>query len=272
MSRPEDQAPPQYFYGETEARKYTSNSRIIDVQQKMAERAIELLNLKDPYGLILDLGCGSGLSGQAIEELGYTWVGVDVSQAMLEVAVEREVEGDLMLGDLGLGFNFRPGSFDGAISISAVQWLCYAHQSSHNPYKRLCRLFESLYVALARGARAVLQFYPSNSEQVELITQTAVRSGFMADLVVDFPNSSKAKKYYLILYNGTLQNFIKLPAIETEDQVQVGGKPSHHRRASKKTHYKSRDWILNKKEHQRKQGKNVRPDSKYSGRKRKPAF
>jgi 18S rRNA (guanine1575-N7)-methyltransferase len=43
---------------------------------------------------------------------------------MLDVAKEREVEGDLCLHDLGHGLPLRPGSFDGAISISAVQWLC----------------------------------------------------------------------------------------------------------------------------------------------------
>ncbi len=32
-----------------------------------------------------------------------------------EVALEREVEGDLFLHDIGQGFGFRPGSFDGAI-------------------------------------------------------------------------------------------------------------------------------------------------------------
>jgi hypothetical protein len=34
---------------------------------------------------------------------------------MIEVALEREVEGDLFLQDIGQGFGFRPGSFDGAI-------------------------------------------------------------------------------------------------------------------------------------------------------------
>jgi hypothetical protein len=32
-----------------------------------------------------------------------------------EVALKREVEGDLFLHDIGQGFGFRPGSFDGAI-------------------------------------------------------------------------------------------------------------------------------------------------------------
>jgi len=35
---------------------------------------------------------------------------------------------------------------------------------------------------------------------------------------------------------------------------------------------KSREWIQNKKERQRKQGKNVVHDSKYTGRKRGPKF
>lgn len=45
---------------------------------------------------------------------------------MLDVAVDREVEGDLLLADLGHGLPLRAGAFDGAISISAVQWLCNA--------------------------------------------------------------------------------------------------------------------------------------------------
>jgi len=31
------------------------------------------------------------------------------------VAVEREIEGDLVQGDMGEGMPFRPGSFDGVI-------------------------------------------------------------------------------------------------------------------------------------------------------------
>ena len=52
--------------------------------------------------------------------------GLDISGDMLDVASEREVEGDLCLHDLGHGLPLRPGSFDGAVSISAVQWLCNA--------------------------------------------------------------------------------------------------------------------------------------------------
>lgn len=50
----------------------------------MSERALELLALKDnETQLVLDIGCGSGLSGEVITEMGHYWIGVDISEAML---------------------------------------------------------------------------------------------------------------------------------------------------------------------------------------------
>ena len=48
-----------------------------------------------------------------------------------EVALEREVEGDLFLQDIGQGFGFRPGSFDGAISYVLAVPLHAANQHTH---------------------------------------------------------------------------------------------------------------------------------------------
>ena len=45
--------------------------------------------------MILDVGCGSGLSGEILTEEGHIWVGLDISRDMLNAAVERETEGDL---------------------------------------------------------------------------------------------------------------------------------------------------------------------------------
>ena len=57
-------APAEVFYDGTEAKKYTSSSRIIDVQAQMAHRCIELMALPPGHRcFILDIGCGSGLSG-----------------------------------------------------------------------------------------------------------------------------------------------------------------------------------------------------------------
>ena len=84
MSRPEHSAPPEIFYNEAEAEKYTNNTRMMNIQVRfdvhfdrlyilhlqaeMTERALELLCLPDEPCYLLDLGCGSGLSGECIEE------------------------------------------------------------------------------------------------------------------------------------------------------------------------------------------------------------
>ena len=127
---------------------------------------------------------------------------MDISPHMLLVAKERETEGDMMLSDMGQGFKFRPGTFDGAISISAIQWLCNRDAKNHNPFNRARCFFQSLYNSLNQGSRAVLQFYPENANSLELITSAAMRSGFTGGVVVDFPHSAKAKKYFLVITAG----------------------------------------------------------------------
>lgn len=165
---------------------------------------MELLALPDDdeSRFILDIGCGSGLSGSVLEESEHMWIGIDISKSMLDIAVEREVSGDVILGDMGEGMPFKPGTFDGAISISALQWLCNADKSYHNPHKRLLKFFTTLFSCLTRTARAVFQFYPENSDQIEMVTSQAMKAGFYGGLVVDYPNSAKAKKYYLVLMTG----------------------------------------------------------------------
>lgn len=96
--------------------KYSENSRIISIQNEMSYRAVELLNLTEEKScFLLDIGCGSGLSGEVLEEDGHVWVGLDIAPSMLEIANERGTDGDLFLQDIGQGMGFRPGTFDGCI-------------------------------------------------------------------------------------------------------------------------------------------------------------
>ncbi|XP_050408268.1 probable 18S rRNA (guanine-N(7))-methyltransferase [Patella vulgata] len=273
--RPEHQAPPEIFYNDDEARKYSSNSRMMEIQQQLSERALELLALpEDKPCFILDVGCGSGLSGECLTEEGHVWIGIDISSSMLDVAVDREVEGDLILGDMGYGMPFRPGTFDGVISISALQWLCNADKKYHQPHKRLFKFFSTLYASLCRGAKAVFQLYPENSAQLELITCQAMKAGFTGGLVVDYPNSTKAKKMFLCLFtsggNCTLPKGLGTDV--SDDQVAYSDKRVTFGKLKGKSAKKSRDWIIEKKERRRRQGRDTRPDSKYTGRKRKPRF
>lgn len=301
MSRPEHVAPADIFYNESEARKYAANSRMIKIQTAMTQRAVELLCL--PPGKkahLLDVGCGSGLSGMVLSDLGHSWVGCDISPSMLGVAVERGVEGDLIRSDMGQGLFFRPGSFDGCVSISALQWLCNSDVKGHVPHKRLKVFFQSLYNCLVTGSRAIFQFYPETPQQVTMITTAAMRCGFSGGLVVDYPNSAKAKKYFLCLFAGECSHDGYNPTAKTHEadlmadegegagtrapqtvlfskkQDKVRKKQAHDLRRMKnrkRAPIKSREWVKKKKDRQRAQGKTVKNDSKFTARRRnKPRF
>jgi 18S rRNA (guanine1575-N7)-methyltransferase len=290
MSRPELTGHASLFYNEKEARKYDTSSRMTAVQREITERAIELLRLDpDHPSLVLDVGCGSGLSGQVLEEKGHVWIGCDVSRDMLTVAKERmddakddEEErdslGDVLEHDMGTGLPFRPATFDACISISALQWLCYSNSAAQNPRKRLTRFFSSLYQVLKRGGRAVLQFYPETAEQAVLISETATQVGFAGGIVVDYPNSAKAKKHYLVLSFDKQKQ--RLPAhtaaASTQAQQHVRVSDSNYKSKKvapkKKKGVKTKEWIVHKKETQRNKGKDVRPDSKFTARRRPTKF
>ncbi|XP_047052178.1 18S rRNA (guanine-N(7))-methyltransferase RID2-like [Lolium rigidum] len=297
MPRPEVQAPPEIFYNESEARKYTTSSRIIEIQARISERALELLALPNDGvpRMLLDIGCGSGLSGETLTEHGHHWIGCDISESMLDVALEREAEGDLLLADMGEGLGLRPGVIDGAISISAVQWLCNADKSSHEPRLRLKAFFGSLYRCLARGARAVLQFYADNVKQTEMLVSFAMNAGFAGGVVIDWPHSSKAKKSYLVLTCGSPSVATSLPKAkgqdgemcssdddddddddESNDDQTVGtygrNRSNKRRKVNNNKNGRGRDWLLRKKEQMRKRGREVPADTKYTGRKRKTRF
>ncbi|KAI8137360.1 S-adenosyl-L-methionine-dependent methyltransferase [Fennellomyces sp. T-0311] len=283
MSRPEHIAPPEIFYGETEARKYTENSRIASVQAEMAYRALELLNLPEGPAYLLDIGCGSGLSGEILEEEGHIWVGMDIAPSMLDVAQERDAEGDLFLQDAGQGVGFRPGTFDGAISISVLQWLCNADKNINRPKARMHRFFSTLYASLKKGARAIFQFYPENDDQIQLLIDVATRCGFEGGLLIDYPNSKKAKKYYLCLFAGQ-QTGVRnvMPSALGEDgelhpdeikSVAYENRRQVTRKRRSRGNVKDKNWIKHKKDVARERGdKPVARDSKFTGRKRKVRF
>ncbi|AET37855.1 18S rRNA (guanine1575-N7)-methyltransferase Ecym_2102 [Eremothecium cymbalariae DBVPG len=267
MSRPEELAPPEVFYNDSESLKYTSSTRIQHIQAKMTLRALELLNLQGT-SYVLDVGCGSGLSGEILSEEGHIWCGMDISPSMLATALTRETEGDLMLQDIGQGVPFRAGTFDAAISISALQWLCNADTSYNDPKRRLMRFFNTLFAALKKGGKFVAQFYPKNDEQVEQIVQSAKVAGFGGGVVIDDAESKKNRKYYLVLSSGSSRDEKQVNL----EGVKMDAELLHHKTARKNKLESRKDYILRKKDLMKKRGRKVAKDSKFTGRKRRTRF
>ena len=242
----------------------------------MTNRALELLSLPSP-SLVLDIGCGSGLSGEILSSVPppdggpHIWAGMDISASMLDIALQRDVDGDLLLADIGQGVPFRAGTFDAAISISAVQWLCNAESSDTSPQGRLARFFNDLYASLRRGGKAVCQFYPKNEAQRNMVSAAAIKAGFRAGLLEDGGGTKNAKVYLVLSVGGGAIEDV----VEGMDGVDVveRGKTNHERKRTENTVTKgSKQWILRTKEQMERKGKVVKNNSKFSGRRRKTAW
>ncbi len=250
----------------------------------MTKRALQLLSLTAP-SLVLDVGCGSGISGTILSSVPpdaagpHVWVGLDISASMLSIALERDVEGDLMLADAGQGVPFRAGTFDAAISISAIQWLCNAESREESAVGRLARFFETLYASLRRGGRAVCQFYPKNNAQRDLICKEAVRAGFNAGILEDDPGTKNVKLYLVLRVGrgekvegayGDIRGVVR--DMDDVDIIDERRSSRVRERGQVKRKKGSKDWILRKKEQMENRGKLVKPSSKYTGRRRRITF
>lgn len=127
-----------------------------------------------------------------------------------------------------------------------------------------------------------MQFYPETADQAVLISETATKVGFAGGVVVDYPNSAKAKKHYLVLSfdRSATQRTRGVEDVSEKQQQQQqhvtvgsatdGGKKKKPPR--KKKGVKTKEWIVHKKAMQRKKGKDVRPDTKYTARRRPHKF
>lgn len=146
--------------------------------------------------------------------------------------------------------------FTANFSISVLQWLLNAETShpTSSPPHRLTRFFTTLFSALRNPSRAVLQFYPSSDDQIQLITSIAQKAGFGGGIVVDYPNSNKAKKVFLVLIVGSGGQVPQGLQAEAEGVGEEKAKFEKRRerakaRASvKKRNIKDRDWVVKKKE------------------------
>ena len=71
------------------------------------------------------------------------------------VSQPSAAKGLVFHSDMAQGLPLKADSVDGAVSISAVQWLCHLP----SPKLALDRLFRDLYRCLKPGCKAVLQVY-----------------------------------------------------------------------------------------------------------------
>lgn len=117
-----------------------------DYALKSAPGILKILtqnNIRD--GLVVDLGCGSGLSALALSKAHYQILGVDISKALIAIAETRVPSAEFQVGSL---FKIDIPACNAVISIG--ECLNYLFDSDDN-CPILIQLFERIYKALAPG-------------------------------------------------------------------------------------------------------------------------
>jgi SAM-dependent methyltransferase len=96
-------------------------------------------------GLVVDLGCGSGIWAQHLTDAGYKVLGVDISSAMIELAQRRAPDAAFDVHSF-LKFELPP-----CRAITALgEVLCYQFDGSNNR-QALARFFKRAFKALESG-------------------------------------------------------------------------------------------------------------------------
>jgi len=86
--------------------------------RRMAAIFAEYFNEKDAR--IIDIGCGTGLGGEALAEFGFTRIdGIDLSQAMLEQAMDKGCYDKLVQADMRYPTATADTAYDAVVSVGA---------------------------------------------------------------------------------------------------------------------------------------------------------
>lgn len=117
-----------------------------DYALKSAPGILDILaqnNIRE--GLIVDLGCGSGLSALEFMKAGYRVLGVDVSEALIAIARTRVPTAEFRVDSL---FKTNIGSCNAVTSIGE----CFNYLfDPDNNHQTLVQLFRRIYNALVPG-------------------------------------------------------------------------------------------------------------------------
>jgi SAM-dependent methyltransferase len=96
-------------------------------------------------GLVVDLGCGSGLWARDLSDAGYDVLGVDISPAMIAMARNRVPRGDFRIGSL------LNAKLPQCVAVTSLgECLNYLFDKA-NRINELRRLFRRVYAALKPG-------------------------------------------------------------------------------------------------------------------------
>lgn len=95
-------------------------------------------------GLVIDLGCGSGIWAAALTEAGYDVLGIDISQAMIDLAKKKAPKAEFQVA------SFLKANLPKCEAITSISE-CLNYQFDEHDRAELGSLFNRIYEALKPG-------------------------------------------------------------------------------------------------------------------------
>lgn len=153
--------------------------------------------------LILDLGCGTGYSTEALIDLGFNVIGVDILNDMLERALykkrffkNRNIC-ELILSSI-VYLPFKPSSFHHIISVSAYNFITYNTKNISEIKSILNSTARYLNMILKKSGRIAIEFYPNDEKELNLFVSSFIKNNFDGYFVKDNPNQKGGKTFLLL--------------------------------------------------------------------------
>lgn len=229
-TKPEDASTPIYLDAKESAR-YARNAATQAIQEELTTECVQLLARHAPApasapqesSVLLNVGCGNGYCSSVIARHGMRWVGADVSRPMLREA-PSSLAGLLVQADCFGRLPFADASFDHAISVSAIQWLCCKNGAgSTEDGTPASFFFRELARVTKESAVFIAQLYPRNQEDVELLQDSAREAGWCGTVMTAFPHATKAKKKFLCLQKHGIETSYHACSLSWPFRTPCGG-------------------------------------------------
>lgn len=118
-----------------------------DYALRSAPGILEILdrNVRTQEGLVVDLGCGSGLWAHELTKAGYRVLGLDISEAMIAIAQRNAPEVEFRVGSL------FEADIPTCAAVTAIGEVFNYLFDPGNDHQALVRLFRRVYDALIPG-------------------------------------------------------------------------------------------------------------------------
>jgi len=89
----------------------------------MKELILKLNPTKNKFKKVIDLGCGTGLSGHGLRDISENLTGIDLSNNMISKAKERQIYDHLIVGDIVDTLNSSKEKYDLFIALDVLIYI-----------------------------------------------------------------------------------------------------------------------------------------------------